>query len=69
MKCRPDIRLKAQAMSIAKCFAQDVFYQIRNHIHANEFSETNGIAITACALHSNCQTKDGNKAETHIKLD
>lgn len=56
---------------MAKCFVQGlqhVFYQIRI-AHANEFSETNGIAITVCALHFNCQTKDGNKAEAHIKLD
>lgn len=70
-KGQPDISLKAQATLMAKCFVQGlqhVFYQIRI-AHANEFSETNGIAITVCALHFNCQTKDGNKAEAHIKLD
>lgn len=41
----------------------------QNHMHANEFSETNSVAITVCVLHSNCQTKDSNEAETNIKSD
>lgn len=56
-------------MTVAKCFAQDVYLSYQNHTHTPEFSERNGIAITASALRSNCQTKDGLKAQTCIKLD